>query len=443
MIGNILIVDDEASLLKLLKDILSAEGHQLRLFNSGELALRSIMAEAPELILLDVRMPGLNGFEVCKRIKQDPRLKDIPVIFISAATDMEDKVRAFEQGGVDYITKPFQKEEVVARVKTHIALSHTIQRMKKIADDLQKSEASLNLAQSLAHLGHWELDINSGRFVCSDEMCRILGLKPHVAIPDHQAFLQAVHADDRARVAAHLDEIQGGSGADIEYRIVLPDGTVRVVHGKGALFCSAGRDQDKIVGTIQHVHEHSLTKMIGVIQDITENKELRDKLLELANKDALTGCNSRRYFLEHAELEFNRLGRYGGAMSVLMLDLDRFKTINDQYGHQIGDITLKKFVSVCQALMREVDIMGRLGGEEFAIMLPETGSKQALDVAKRLCQAVAAAEIPLKNNLILHFTTSIGVGSLTKDDSSIDLLINRADKALYKAKNLGRNMACA
>lgn len=441
MMGNILIVDDDPSALKLLKDILTTENHVVRLFNNGELALRSILVEAPELILLDIRMPGMNGFEVCRRIKENERLKEIPVIFISAASDMEDKVRAFQEGGVDYITKPFQKEEVIARVRTHIALSHTILRMKNIAEALRISEESLKMAQALAHLGHWEWDIKSGQFSYSEEMYRILGLAPQGPMASHEAFLRTVHPDDRERVANHLSEVLVGDCFDIEYRIILPSGEVRVVHGKGEVFSLGVGKQTKVIGTIQDIREHDQTKMLGVIQDITERKELQSKLEEQANTDFLTGCDSRRHFLEHAENELLRIRRYGGEMSMLMLDLDHFKTINDKHGHQAGDTVLKTLVQVCQGLLREVDVMGRIGGEEFAIMLPETGSGRALEVADRLCQAVAAAEIPLDAAAPLHVTTSIGVASLA-EDHHIDQILNRADSALYKAKHAGRNRAC-
>jgi response regulator RpfG family c-di-GMP phosphodiesterase len=129
------------------------------------------------------------------------------VIFISAASDIADKVKAFEEGGVDYITKPFQKEEVIARVKTQIALSHNIQRLKKASVALQKSEESLRLAQTIAELGHWEWDINSGEFVCSEEMHRILGIEASKGVSSYEAFLQAIHPDDREKVAIHLKNV--------------------------------------------------------------------------------------------------------------------------------------------------------------------------------------------------------------------------------------------
>jgi len=440
MKGNILIVDDEPASLKLLQTILTADGHAVRPFNNAELALRSIQAEIPELIVMDIRMPGLNGFEACARIKSDPRLADIPVIFISAASDTDDKVRAFDEGGVDYITKPFQKEEVLARIRTHIKLSHTIQRKLKIAEALRKSEESLKIAQSIAHLGHWEWDVKSGEFVCSEEMCRILGLEPGPQLVDKTVFLQAVHPDDRVRVTRHLNEVLEGSSFDIEYRIIANNGNVRVVYSKGELFTWEKDRQSKMIGTIQDVAIFDQTKMLGVVQDITERRELQDRLEEQANTDALTGCKSRRHFFEHAAQELLRSRRYGGELSLLMLDLDHFKKINDTYGHSAGDQTLIQFVRVCLGVLRDVDAIGRIGGEEFAILLPETGSREALEIAERLCSAVAAADVT-GDGAVIRFTTSIGVAGLDAADTNIDTLLRRADDALYKAKHAGRNRA--
>jgi len=443
MISNILVVDDEPAALKLLKDILSTEGFRVRLFNNGGLALRSVEAEIPELILLDIRMPGMDGFEVCRRLKSSEKLKDIPVIFISAAVDLEDKVKAFQAGGVDYIVKPFQREEVIARVRTHVALNQSLRELKSVAESLRKSEASLKMAQAIAHLGHWEWDAQAGHFYWSEEACRIFGLEPQTCPATHESFLQAIHPDDRERVACCLSRLSDQERCEMEYRIVLPSGEIRVLHGKGQAVNLGGDRQPKILGTVQPLSQHDQVTMVGVIQDITERKKLEWQLEQQANIDFLTGCACRRHFLEHAGQEISRLRRYGGELSMLMLDLDHFKTINDQYGHAVGDLALKKLVEVCLMLLREVDMIGRLGGEEFAIMLPETDSQHALEIARRLCLAVEAVEIPVPLQTALRFTTSIGVASLAASDTCIESLLNRADQALYQAKHEGRNRVCA
>lgn len=183
---------------------------------------------------------------------------------------------------------------------------------------------------------------------------------------------------------------------------------------------------------------------VGILfKDMTANKELRDRLEAQANTDVLTGCQSRRYFLENAEREFVRNQRYGGGMSMFMLDLDKFKNFNDMYGHAVGDAVLVKLAQVCGKHLREVDVMGRLGGEEFAVLLPQTGNEQALDIAERLCEAVAAEEITLADKTRLRFTTSIGVASSEDGDTSLDQILDRADKTLYRAKEAGRNRVMA
>jgi len=174
--NTILVVDDTPIMLKLLANILQNAGYGVRSAISGELALHAAASDPPDIVLLDIRMPGMDGFEVCKRLKEDARLKDIPVIFVSAAVDMEDKVRAFREGGIDYITKPFQKEEVLARVKTHVALSRYIQEIKTTTEALRKSEEKLKIVQSIARLGYWEWDSKSGQFTCSEEIYQILNL---------------------------------------------------------------------------------------------------------------------------------------------------------------------------------------------------------------------------------------------------------------------------
>lgn len=225
---------------------------------------------------------------------------------------------------------------------------------------------------------------------------------------------------------------------EAEYRICLPDNQVRVVHIKGDMVKQHSK-LSKLIGMVQYLPEQNEATMIGVMQDITERKKLEAELKKQANTDYLTGCASRRHFLECASQEFSRIQRYGGEMSVLMFDLDYFKAINDKYGHQSGDIVLKKFVQVCRHMLRDVDVIGRIGGEEFAAILPETGRVQAVEVAKRLCQSFAETPISLEGHEAIHFTVSIGVASLLKGDSQFDSILNRADKGLYQAKREGRN----
>lgn len=321
--------------------------------------------------------------------------------------------------------------------------ARTYGRIKEAEQSLRKSERSLTMAQAMAHLGHWELNVATGDVRWSDEAYRILGYDPAHPVAGCDTLFRAIHPDDKERVAGCIEDARKGGSFDIEFRVVLPDGRLRTIHGMGELIVLGNHSPPRIIGTLQDVTAPEWTELLGVIQDITEHKELQRKLEQEARTDALTGCASRRYFLELAELELARARRYAGEVSVLMLDLDRFKAINDQYGHAVGDLVLQRLVEVCQANLRIEDSVGRLGGEEFAILLPETDSRKALEVSERLCRAVAATEVALEGKAPLHFTASIGAATLAPEDFGIGKVLGRADLALYEAKSAGRNRVVA
>jgi diguanylate cyclase (GGDEF)-like protein/PAS domain S-box-containing protein len=343
---------------------------------------------------------------------------------------------AFPEYRDRYLNLALSVRDVCALAITN---ARTYRRFKEAEEANRKSEYSLKIAQAIAHLGHWEWDIQSGEMQWSDETYRILGYQPQRLPPSHDNFLLVIHPDDRERVAEHINKVQEGGSFDIEYKIVLPDGQVRIVHGMGSVII-VGRDkQPRMVGAIRDVTMPGQREVLGVIQDITERKELEWKLALEARTDALTGCANRRHFMELARHELARVRRYGGELSLLALDLDHFKSINDRFGHQVGDRTLQKLVQVCRETLREEDVVGRIGGEEFAILLPQTGEATAVEAAERLRLAVALVEVPLEDEPPLHFTTSVGVATLAPWEADIDATLARADEALYEAKHAGRN----
>jgi diguanylate cyclase (GGDEF)-like protein len=173
-----------------------------------------------------------------------------------------------------------------------------------------------------------------------------------------------------------------------------------------------------------------------------EHKQLEKKLESQAQVDYLTNLSNRRYFMEQAEMELSRSRRFGKSLSLLMMDIDFFKKVNDKHGHNAGDEVLRKLADVCRQTLRTVDIVGRMGGEEFAIILPETEMVKALEAAERLRESIAQAKVPMESGLSLQFTVSIGVTSQIYLNDNIDVLLSQADKALYKAKESGRNKVC-
>jgi diguanylate cyclase (GGDEF)-like protein len=313
------------------------------------------------------------------------------------------------------------------------------QHMQETEAALRRSERSLTLAQSIAHIGHWEWDVSSEEFSWSDETYRILGYAPQAVKPSREAFLYAVHPDDRASLEEQLRGAGKCGRFDLEYRLVLPGGAVRVIRGLGEVIQYGADRQPRLIGTLQDLSPREPMELLGVIQDITERKELERQLEQEAHSDPLTGCANRRHFMQQAVLEYARARRYDGVLSVLMLDLDHFKAVNDTHGHPVGDLTLQQLVHVCRETLREEDVVGRLGGEEFAVLLPETGDTRAGEVAERLRLAIERAAVPLPQGAALHVTVSIGVAILEPDDVGIDMVLGRADRALYQAKNTGRN----
>lgn len=183
---------------------------------------------------------------------------------------------------------------------------------------------------------------------------------------------------------------------------------------------------------------------LWLLNDISKQKTLEDELKHKVNHDYLTGLNSRDWFMNQALIELNRANRFSSPLSLLMLDIDFFKTVNDTHGHQVGDIALKSVADIAKSTLRDFDICARLGGEEFAVLLPETNKSQAYEVAERLRLAIENSKVPLPSGgLPLTMTISIGVSSMTSKDDNIDVLISKADKALYEAKKAGRNKVCA
>ena len=259
--ADILVVDDTPANLQLLTGLLRERGYRVRAALNGALALGAVEQRPPELILLDIKMPEMDGFEVCAELKRWERSRDIPIIFISALDDPRDKVRAFESGGVDYITKPFEEAEVVARVGTQLAVARSAHELeRRVAErtaELGESERRLREAQRLAHMGNWELDLAGDSLFWSEEIYRIFGVEPEGFEATYEAFLDRVHPDDRARVEETFGAaVDHDRPYDLTHRIIRRDD-----------------------GRVRHVHERSrqirdpsgrVTRSAGTVQDVTE-----------------------------------------------------------------------------------------------------------------------------------------------------------------------------
>jgi len=292
---------------------------------------------------------------------------------------------------------------------------------------LQESEERFHSTFDAAAIGMALVSLE-GRFMQgNDALCRIVGYTQ--AELQQKTFQDITHPDDLEADLALAKELLNGTrdSYQLEKRYFHKDGHVIWV----LLSSSAVRD---LAGKALY--------FIAQIEDITERKTLLDQLKLQARQDYLTGLSNRRHFLEQGEVELARVQRYGKALSLFMLDIDFFKSINDTHGHKAGDIVLQKLSHVLQETLRTVDVIGRIGGEEFAILLPETDLPEATEVAERLREIVARTEVILEAGLPLHFTVSIGVATRKGKDVNLDILLNLADQALYEAKADGRNKVC-
>jgi diguanylate cyclase (GGDEF)-like protein/PAS domain S-box-containing protein len=187
---------------------------------------------------------------------------------------------------------------------------------------------------------------------------------------------------------------------------------------------------------------HRETYIVAFVRDISERKLLEQQLEQLAQTDVLTGLHNRRHFLDLAEREMTRAQRYNSPLSIAMIDLDHFKAINDTFGHLAGDEVLRRFAQISLQVARKIDIVGRLGGEEFMVLFPETNLEHAFECAERIRSAVSSKRVVVGPDLSINFSVSIGITMMEATDSTLDQLISRADSALYRAKNTGRNRVC-
>ncbi len=438
--GNILIVDDAPDNLHLLSTTLTEHGYEVRGVINGAMALRVARSAPPDLILLDIKMPDLSGYEVCRQLKECPTTQEIPVIFLSALDEVLDKVRAFSSGGVDYITKPFQVAEVLARVETHLNLqtakaeirhlnAELEQRVQQRTEEihqknqaLQASEARFRLiAENMSDLVC--LQSVDGRYLYLSPSCQsVLGFQPDELL--NTSIYDLIHPEDlqHGRLTISAD-LQPGA-PPLVYRIRRKSNDYIWLE----TIAQAVRDSEG--RTIQFV---------TTSRDVTARVLAEERLTYTALHDALTALPNRVLFMERVELAVRRLKRHEGyAFAVLFIDLDRFKLVNDSLGHAIGDALLVAIARLLESLVRDVDTVARLGGDEFTLLLDEIDDfTDALKVAQRILECL---QTPLQVEGHTVFTTaSIGIVFSSAEYQHGSELLRDADLAMYRAKGAGRS----
>lgn len=457
MSGRILIVDDLATNRIILKVKLNAACHETRQASDGQTALALAKAEQPKLILLDMMLPDISGIEVCRRLRADPATAHIPVVIITASGDRESRIRALEAGADEFLTKPLNDVILLARIRSLLRAHETESELRLRSETW--GELGLAEAESVYQM--------PGRV-------GLVAAEPAIAMGWRNAL--APHLSERLQVLTPADALTDTPGAPVPdlYLIAADLGA----HGNGMRLLADLRsrpssrhaavalvlpqaDPDSAAMALDLGANDLLTAPLDPqetalrvtlhIRRKQRADQLRQELstgLRLAITDPLTGLHNRRYALAHLDRIARRAREAGRRFAVMLLDLDRFKGINDTHGHAAGDAVLETVATRLRENLRPTDLLARIGGEEFLVALPEATLGRARIAAERLCRVVGDAPITLPDGSgDVSVTISVGlalgpdlhdIGDDTKDLAGRDAL-RRADAALLMAKGDGRN----
>jgi diguanylate cyclase (GGDEF)-like protein/PAS domain S-box-containing protein len=421
----VVVVDDDPAMRVLVAESLEADGIEVVESGDGASALSALRARTPDLVLLDVEMPGVDGFEVCEGIRRLPGLADLPVVMMTGREDVESIRRAYEAGATDFLTKPIPWLILTHRVRYLLRASANLA-------ELRRSRERLANAQRLARMGSFQVELPSAVLHVSDELRSILGL-PREGELTTERVIERVHPDDREALReAGRRCARAAQPMHCDHRVVLPDGTEHILHTQARLVL----DDD---GRPVHIE--------GTVQDVTERKRAEEQIRYLAYHDSLTGLGNRRLFKERLAMAVAQARRNGWRAGVLFLDLDHFKRINDTLGHSVGDALLQGVADRLAASVREGDAVARdemssaisrLGGDEFTVLVSAVQDAQDFaKVARRILEALARPFHLSGHEMVI--SGSIGITAWPDDGDDVEVLLRNADTAMYHAKEQGRN----
>lgn len=450
MTARILVVDDIPANVKLLEARLLAEYFDVLTAENGYECL-DICSKVPvDVILLDIMMPGMDGFEVCERLKANPKTAHIPVVMVTALDQPADRVRGLRAGADDFLTKPVNDMQLMARVKSLV-------RLKMLSDELRlRAETARTIGMDGAAARDEEpasVLLVDGRANSQERIAR--ALKPIAdvnAMNDPQAaiFEAAEGSYDLIIVNSNFDDYDPlrlcSQIRSLERSRFIPVLLVVDAGGEGMVVRALELGvNDYILRPVDP--NELLVRCLTRIRRKRYNDRLRESVhqtIELAVTDPLTGLNNRRYLDKHLKLLFDRAVARGRPLSVCITDIDRFKAVNDTYGHDAGDEVLKEFAARIRSTVRGADLACRFGGEEFVVVMPDTPPETAAAVAERLRYVVENQPFALKQGgATLSITASLGIASSIHGAASAEELVRQADRALYEAKHGGRNRVVA
>lgn len=451
MSARILVVDDILPNVKLLEAKLMSEYYDVITATSGAEALEKIIQDSPDMVLLDVMMPEMDGFEVCRRIKGNPQTAHIPVVMVTALTDSSDRVNGLEAGADDFLTKPVNDIALMARVRSLVRLKMTVDEWRArentattlgvindeaTAEDDQAEPANILIVEDQA----FEAEKCQVTLEGEGHMVSIAtnGIEAMDYIAQYKFDLIAISLnmaeEDGLRLVSHLRSNERTRSVPI-------------------LMIGSNEDMPKIARGLEiGAHDYIVrpidrNELKARIKTQIRRKRFQEKLkanyevsLSMALTDTLTGLFNRRYLNVHLEKLLEQSGEQRKPLAILMFDIDHFKAVNDTHGHGVGDEVLKVFSERLKSRLRSFDILARTGGEEFVAVLVDIGIEKACHIAERLRRGVASDPMPADvEDGELSITTSIGGAYIGTDVVSVEEALERADKLLYEAKETGRN----
>jgi two-component system, cell cycle response regulator len=449
MTARVLVVDDILANVRLLEAKLSAEYFEVVTAMNGVDALECMQRVRPDIVLLDVMMPGMDGIEVCRRIKSNPKSHHVPVIIITALDHADDRIRGLEAGADDFLSKPVNDLALFCRVRSLV-------RLKMLTDELRSRTAGgehLGLVTDCEHLldldrpGKILLIDNRGQLY--DRICVALDERHDVSLGDdpHAAILEATEGGYEL-VIVNLD-LEGYDGLRLCSQLRSLESTRQIP----ILIIFDPGDQQRVIRAMEFGVNDYLVRPIDKQELLarvnTQVKRWRyaaklrstmQQSWELAATDPLTGLFNRRYMETHVDALVEDSASRDQPFSILLVDVDLFKSVNDTHGHDVGDRVLAELGERIRNNVRAIDLACRIGGEEFMIALPDSDVAAACRVAERLRRAVHAK--PFNAGATpgpLALTISIGVAGLESGSNTLEHMLKRADEALYQAKREGRN----
>src|ERR1700722_4614739 len=450
MPGRVLVGHDVAANVKLLEARLPAEYFDLITAMSGEQALAICERAECDLVLLDVMMPDLDGFEVCRRLKSNPATHHIPVVMVTALDQPSDRVHGLEAGADDFLTKPIAELALIARVRS-------LSRLKIVTDELRmRAVTSRDIGiesperEAVADTGRGgRVLIVDDRPASDERIAATLAGAPSVEVESNpnEALFRATDGNydlvivslglanfDALRLCSQIRSLDRTRNVPI-LALTEPESNARMVRG-----LEIGVN-DYLMRPIDK--NELLARARSQVRKRRYTERLRDNVqtsIEMAITDALTGLFNRRYMENHLSTLIEQAGARGKPLSALMLDIDYFKSINDTYGHDAGDDVLRDLALRVRRSIRGIDLACRTGGEEFVIVMPETDMAVAAMVAERLRRRGAAEPFAIdQGQRMIPVTLSIGIAALRGEADNAASLLKRADQALYRAKRDGRN----